>query len=410
MVASIRRNLRLGFIAAFAAVIATGCTTNTHSPSAASSTSQQTQTSQLPSHQRAEDSKQEPSEQASIESGQGQVSALHSLATKKIHQFSFGAYVTQEGENIDPLRGENDHFYFQTISPLRGLTLGLTRTLYDLNCETGEISVLSEFNDADQIRICDFTKYQNSQLEMHYQFFGDTPKFLIQKDGVEIFSTVSIDMLSLPKFTRVGEDLYFQINELGLDNSTTGNVYRVNPDFSIVSIYSSPVAIKGLVNTFNYSGNYAIAVQETDSERFGILNSQNTFDFIEISNDENIYPLSTGFIRLKQIADDRCEVFWVDKETQIEIDLGQTFEGIMGNYTALENNKFMYEDLNQHSYIGCFENNQIRIEPLNEVTTGFCRYAQTSSNSQLIYFNEIDTNDIGQIISQSWGGVLVQQE
>ncbi len=409
MVANIRQSLRLGFVVGLAAFIATGCSTNTNSSSAANSQSQEEQTSQVASSQDTESFKQEPSNQPSIESSQNQVLAPHSLTTETVNQFSFDSYITQEGENIDPLRGENGHFYFHTVSPIHGLMLGLTRTLYDLNCETGEVSVLSTFSDDEQIRICDFIKYQNSQLEMRYQFFGENCKFLIQKDGEEIFSAVSVDMLSLPKFTVVGDHLFFQINEMGLNNSITGNVYRVNPDFSVDSIYSSPESIKGLINTFNYSGNYAIGIQDAESERVGILNNQDEFTFIETSNDENIYPLTTGFIHCKRIEENTYSMFWMDKETQNEIDLGQTFEGVMGNYTALENNMFMYEDLNQQSYIGCFENNQVRIEPLNAVTSGFCRYAQTSSNSQLIYFNEINTDEIGQIVSQSWGGILVKQ-
>ena len=409
MVTNIRQSLRLGFVVGLAAIIATGCSTNTNSSSAVSSQSQQEQTSQISSVQETESSQQEPSEQTSI-SSQSQVTATHSLTTETVNQFNFGSYITQEGENIDPLRGENGHFYFHTVSPIHGLTLGLTRTLYDLNCETGEISELITFSDDEQIRICDFIKYQNSQLEMRYQFFGENCKFLIQKDGEEIFSAVSVDMLSLPKFTVVGDNLFFQINEMGLNNSISGNVYRVNPGFSVDSIYSSPIPIKGLINTFNYSGNYAIGIQDADSERFGILNNQDEFTFVETSNDENIYPLTTGFIHCKQIGENTYSMFWIDKDTQNEIDLGQTFEGVMGNYTALENNMFMYEDLNQQSYIGCFENNQVRIEPLNAVTSGFCRYAQTSSNSQLIYFNAIDTNDIGQIVAQSWGGILVKQQ
>lgn len=100
---------------------------------------------------------------------------------------------------------------------------------------------------------------------------------------------------------------------------------------------------------------------------------------------------------------------WIDKDTQIETDLGQTFEGQMGNFTPFRNNMFMYQDLNKQSYIGCYEKGHIRTEPILDIT-GFCRYAQVSANEELIYVDQVETDENGQTVSEKRIGFLVSQQ
>ncbi|WP_323089628.1 hypothetical protein [Allobaculum sp. JKK-2023] len=403
-----RKHLRLCLAFALIPLYAAGCSTSNivNSPDQSEKQSEESQLNQV------HDAK-DPSESSQIDdvpenSNQNSNTSSAFLYSQVSQTYNFGSYVLREGENIDPLRGENGNFYFQTVAPLKGLMTAPTRALYKLNCETGDIAELSTFDDEENIRICDVMEFQGVQLQLIYRFNDAYIEFIILKDGQEIYNSLAVDTLNLPKLTQVQDNLYFSISEMDITNSVFGNVYRIGPDFSIEQVYTSAGYIVGLINTVNYSGNFGIGIHQESNKRFGFLDNQDQLTFVEVPNDDYIYPLSDGFMHLKPISEKVYSISWIDKETQEEIDLDQTFEGVMGNYTALENNVFMFEDLNQQSYIGCFDGGQIKIEPVESISSGLCRYAQISSNSLFVYIHQNDVNENGQTVSKDWSGALLQ--
>lgn len=395
----VRNPIIIGTALGLLALAMTGCKQADSSASSA-----------LPS-QSAANQTEIASSEVTNDNAQDQIMETHVLTTPTKNQFDFNSYITQDGENIDPLRGDRGHFYFQTLYPLQshGLSIGMTHGLYDLDCPTGEISAITEFAQSDPVRVLDYVNYQEHILQLNYQFDGENMRFIVLKDGSEIHSGVANDLTNLPKFTQKDNSLYFLASEFDENQSVVANVYRIDPELSITKIYSSSGYTSNLMNTFNYSGNYAIAEYDQGNKRIGILNDQDKFVFIEVGRQDYVFPLSTGFIHLAQTGNNIYSMSWIDKDTQIETDLGQTFEGQMGNFTPFRNNMFMYQDLNKQSYIGCYEKGHIRTEPILDIT-GFCRYAQVSANEELIYVDQVETDENGQTVSEKRIGFLVSQQ
>ena len=197
-----RKHLRLCLAFALIPLYAAGCSTSNivNSPDQSEKQSEESQLNQV------HDAK-EPSESSQIDdvpenSNQNSNTSSAFLYSKVSQTYNFGSYVLREGENIDPLRGENGNFYFQTVAPLKGLMTAPTRALYKLNCETGDIAELSTFDDEENIRICDVMEFQGVQLQLIYRFNDAYIEFIILKDGQEIYNSLAVDTLNLPKLTQ----------------------------------------------------------------------------------------------------------------------------------------------------------------------------------------------------------------